>query len=253
MKDGVRFAVTEEEREASYHLRYKVYVECMNRLSDKANHRKKELRDDYDKFANALIAVKDGELAGTLRLFWGGDTKFPDPMAEAYRLDPFLKRLAPDQVCIIERLMVSEKRRGSSIALRMYQEVMRFVVTHKIEVVLIDCEQHNMASYLKLGFRPFTKTYDYPGIGPVIPMALIVGDYQHLKAVGSPFGMLINEDNLHYCNHSNQLKRIIDFESKIARLSGSNNLLFFDYFQSFSKKSTPKLFQGSRFKMRLSA
>jgi len=253
MIDGVRFAAVEEEREASYHLRYKVYVECMNRLCNKADHKNKMLQDEYDKVANALIAVKDGELSGTLRLFWGGDAAFSTSMTEAYRLDPFLKQLNRNQICIIERLMVSEKRRGSSIALKMYSEVMRFVIEHKVEVVLIDCEHHNMDSYSKLGFRPFTKTYDYPGIGTVIPMVLIVGDYQHLKTVGSPFSMLIKEEILSFCRCVDELKEIIHFESKIARLSEPNKLIYFNDFHDFSKRVAPKLFQESRLRMRLSA
>lgn len=71
MQDGVRFAITEEDNRASFKLRYQIYVKSMGRLKDKGDHEKEELRDEYDKFARAVIAVQNGEPIGTLRLFWG--------------------------------------------------------------------------------------------------------------------------------------------------------------------------------------
>lgn len=221
MHDGVRFAETEEDLRASFRLRYKVYVESMGRLRDKGDHELKELRDEYDKDARAVIAVKNGEPIGTLRLFWGGDAPFSRTLIEAYRLGPFLEFLDQDKVCIFERLMVDEKHRGSSATLRMYKAVMCFVLAKKIEAVFLDCEPHHLNSYLKLGFRPFSKTYSYPGIGLVIPMILIVGDYQHLKKVGSPFSMLVRDNELDYCTHTEQLRKSIWHKGNVLSQAGS--------------------------------
>ena len=71
MRDGVRFAENEDDLRASFQLRYKVYVESMGRLKDKGDHKRKELRDEQDKNARSVIAIKKGQPIGTLRLFWG--------------------------------------------------------------------------------------------------------------------------------------------------------------------------------------
>ena len=205
MLDGVRFAENEEELHSSYRMRYRVYVEGMGRLKDKGDHELKELRDDYDAIARAVITIKNGEPIGTLRLFWGGDAVFPETLKKAYHVTPFQDVVDEKKICIVERLMVDEKHRGSSTTLRMYKEVMHFVLKHQIEVVLLDCEPHHLNSYLKLGFRPFAPTYSYPGIGLVIPMVLISGDYEHLKRVGSPFALLTREEDLSHCRHTEQL------------------------------------------------
>ena len=255
MKEGVRFAVTGEEFQAVYQLRYKVYVESMGRLSDKADHDSKELHDEYDKTARALIAIKDGIPAGTLRLFWGGDAPFSQSMVKAYHLTPFLKQLEANQICIVERLMVGEKHRGSTTALRMYKEVMSFVLDHQAEVVLLDCEPHHLSSYLKLGFRPFAEAYAYPGIGPVIPMALIAGDYEHLKRVGSPFAQLLREEDLSHCRYVKKLHEIIDHESKTVNQSMPHKNEFFQHFYTLRNKlydKVPKV-SDSRLKVKLSA
>jgi len=209
MKEGVRFAKSESELRACYQLRHKVYVEGMGRFSDQSNHTLKELQDDLDKNARTVIAVKKNTAIGTLRLFWGGDTSFTQEQVAAYHLSTFKPLLKQDKICIIERLMVDDEYRGSFTALRMYKEVMDFVVNQQIEVVLLDCEIHHLEAYLKLGFKPFEKQFDYPGVGPVIPMALIVGDYTHLQQIGSPFAMLLPEEKLNYCKYNNTLKNTI--------------------------------------------
>ena len=250
MLDGVRFAVTEEDNQASYKLRYQIYVQSMGRLKDKGDHVNQELRDEYDNSARAVIAIQNGEPIGTLRLFWGGDVPFSNSLIEAYSIAPFLDILEQNQICIVERLMVTEDHRGSNVTLRMYKEVMNFVLKHRAEIVLLDCEPHHLNSYLKLGFRPFTTPYTYPGIGLVIPMALVVGDYEHLKQVGSPFAMLTKPEDLAYCNSADDLTRVIDNKGNVHSLTLSNTEQFLDEIKSLSPgkqwsfNTTPSLFDA---------
>ncbi len=128
--------------------------------------------------------------------------------------------------------MVDEKHRGSTIALQMYKEVMRFVLENQIELVMLDCEPENLNSYLKLDFHPFGARYHYPGIGEVIPMALITGDYDHLKRVGSPFSALLTKEDLSYCCFVSNLRAVLNQESN--RFLGQYNYEL-DYYSEFLK------------------
>jgi CRP-like cAMP-binding protein len=132
----------------------------------------------------------------------------------------------------------------------MYKEVMNFVLKHRAEIVLLDCEPHHLNSYLKLGFRPFTTPYTYPGIGLVIPMALIVGDYDHLKRIGSPFAMLTKPEDLAYCRFADELTHVIDNKTNVHSLTVSNTAQFLDEISSLSPgkdwsfNTTPSLFDS---------
>ena len=226
MQDGVRFSATEQEFNASYQLRYKVYVEQMGRFKDMGNHELKELKDEHDDYARSIIAIKDGVAIGTLRLFWGQDKNFSPWLIDAYHLSLFLKELDPQQICIVERLMVDLCHRGGSATLRMYKEVMTFVLDHHIEAVLLNCEPHHLNSYLKLGFKPFTEIYSYPGIGLVIPMVLITGDYEHLKRIGSPFYILTKEEDFSHCRLVGVLQNTIAQQTSIVSQSTSGKAAF---------------------------
>jgi len=255
MIDGVRFAETEQELHASYKLRYKIYVEAMGRFKDKGDHVLKELRDDYDEDARAVIAVKNSLPIGTLRLFWGGDAAFDDAMIESYRVGKVKSILKDKQICIIERLMIDEKYRGSATSLRLYRQVMKFVLDNKVSAVLILCEPHHMNSYLKLGFRPFDDIYSYPGVGSVVPMLLNAGDYEHLKEVGSPFSRLITKEDIEYCRHVNELQELIKGgESNVVSFSKlyEKRLKVVKGFVNPQNRLQAELFR-SRLKMRLSA
>jgi predicted GNAT family N-acyltransferase len=226
MQDGVRFSATEQEFNASYQLRYKVYVEQMGRFKDMGNHELKELKDEHDDYARSIIAIKDGVAIGTLRLFWGQDKNFSPWLIDAYHLSLFLKELDPQQICIVERLMVDLCHRGGSATLRMYKEVMHFVLDHHIEAVLLNCEPHHLNSYLKLGFKPFAEIYSYPGIGLVIPMVLITGDYEHLKRIGSPFYLLTREEDFSHCRLVSVLQNTIAQQTSIVSQSTSGKAAF---------------------------
>jgi predicted GNAT family N-acyltransferase len=239
VEDGTRFALTDEELQASYRLRYKVYVESMGRLREKGDHDRKELCDEYDQYARAVISIRDGEPVGTLRVFWGGDAPFVDTLIKAYHVEPFKQYLSEDQICIVERMMIDEQHRGSSVALHLYKEVMYFVLENEVEVVLLDCEPHHLNSYLRLGFRPFTYPYSYPGIGLVIPMVLIVGDYDHLKRLRSPFAILARPEDLSYCKYVPQLQSLVEDQSQFLEHYGESKAGFLESIYAFRTEKEP--------------
>jgi predicted GNAT family N-acyltransferase len=218
MENGIRFTRSQEERQAAYQLRYKTYVKTMGRFNNSCDHDRQELHDEYDKTARIIIAVKNNKIIGTLRVLWGKDLAFDHNLVETYRIKPFLNILDPSKICIVERLMVDENHRGSATMLRMFNAVMEFILTQKIELLLINAEAHLSNSYIKLGCKSFAKQHIYPGIGPVTPMALVVGDYQHLKIVRSPFSLLAAAGDVDYCQHTQQLVNIIHREAKLAMI-----------------------------------
>ncbi len=66
-------ATSDEDREAIYRFRYRVYVEEMDRYRTIADHERKRLIEPDDAASHLFKATAGGEVIGTMRLSWGGD------------------------------------------------------------------------------------------------------------------------------------------------------------------------------------
>lgn len=212
MRDGVRFAQTTDELKASYQLRYRIYVEEMGRLKDDSDISNRELRDEHDQSARTLIAVKNQKVIGTLRILWGGDTAFGEHKIKTYHMAPFLKALRSDEICVVERLMVDKDYRGSSTMLRLYKETLRFIIDRKIELLLLASEPDHVVHYQRLGAHIFARPRLYEGIGPVIPMAQAMGDYDHQERVHSPFAMITKPEDWQHFSKTDAINNIVELE-----------------------------------------
>ena len=246
MTMSIRFAETDDDFKLSFQLRYKIYVEEMGRLKGESNEMRRELRDERDQSARILIACKDQKIVGTMRILWGGDKDFDRHQTKMYNISPFMQSLHCNEICIIERLMVDKSCRGSSVMLRMYKEALQFIIKNKIELMLLASEPHHINHYQRLGAKAFAKIRMYEGIGPVMPMAQAMGDFEYQKKVNSPFSMLSKETDWKHFNKQEQINRIIDAESLKIRSSdphSSHHHLYSSVFETdtddvtFSKRA----------------
>jgi hypothetical protein len=254
MIDGVRLATTSEELIASYQLRYKIYIEDMGRLKEKGNNTLKELRDSYDDSARTVVAIKNQKAIGTLRILWGGDTEFDQNLLKTYHVTPFFKDLDKSEICIVERLMVDKNHRGSSTMLRLYKETLRFIIDRKIELLLLASEPNQVTHYQRLGGHVFAKSYLYPGIGPVFPIAQAMGDYQYFEKIRSPFALLTKPGDWRHFHKMETINDIIDSEqAKIHNTSKHGHLSENSLTSPFRQLSSIPLVSENKLQLRIGA
>jgi predicted GNAT family N-acyltransferase len=187
----VRFARTEDEREAVYRLRYATYVEEMHLYTSQADHERRWLTDTEDATARLLYAEVEGQVVGTARLHLGRDGPLPEPVAGRFSLEHFAPLIPPEQVCVVGRFMVRRDMRGTAVPYRLIQENIRFQLDQGLELAFCDCQPHLLNLYMSLGFRPYLGTYDHPEFGVMVPLVLVLQDREHLEWVGSPLRALL--------------------------------------------------------------
>jgi CRP-like cAMP-binding protein/predicted GNAT family N-acyltransferase len=194
MEVQVRFARTEEEREAVYRLRYATYVEEMHLYTSQADHARRWLADAEDATAHLLYAEVEGQVVGTARLHLGGEDAIPPALATRFALERFVPLVAREQVCVVGRFMVRRDMRGTAVPYRLIQENIRFQLERGMELAFCDCQPHLLNLYMSLGFRPYLGTYDHPEFGVMVPLVLVLRDREHLEWVGSPLRSLLPAD-----------------------------------------------------------
>src|SRR5262245_59830729 len=95
----VRFATTEEEREAIYRLRYATYVQEIHLYSRQADHERSWLKDPDDESVRLMYATVGQEIVGTLRMHLGGEGSLSEALTTRFELAPFLALLPPERLC----------------------------------------------------------------------------------------------------------------------------------------------------------
>jgi hypothetical protein len=191
----IRPAADEVEREAAYRLRYRIYVEEMNRYRGSADHERKLLVEEDDAKSRIYVAVNHaGEIVGTMRWTWGGDAPFSERVIEQYRLPPFLTELPAVSIIVGERFMVSAAMRGSDLLFRMFCTYLEFVNARRIELIFGDCEPHLLNLYIGLGFRSYTRrNVNSAETGYLIPLVMVAEDVAYMRQIGSPLAHVLKD------------------------------------------------------------
>ncbi len=193
-QDGVYLAQSDEEREAVFRLRYNVYVEELGRYGAIANHQERLFSEPIDGLSFLFYAIRNGEVAGTMRLTWGGRATFPGRQIHQYNLSPFLQEMEPDQIVVGERFMVTKPYRGSDLLFQLFCSYLEFVNERRIQLMFGDCEPHLLNVYQALGFRNYAAdNINSPETGYLIPLVLIPEDIQYLRQVNSPLAGILKD------------------------------------------------------------
>ncbi len=181
-----KFATTTEEREAVYRLRYEIYVTERHSYQDIADHENKLLFDDHDQTARLLYATVGDEVVGSLRLNWGADAPFTEEIMTAYEIQRFLPTVPMDQMIIFSRFMTRSDYRHKGISFQFLAAMFTFFLENGLQLAFCDCRPHLINSYVRLGFRTYTKTYNDNITGLLVPLVMVVEGSDYFKKVASP-------------------------------------------------------------------
>lgn len=175
-------------------FKYDIYVDEMDRYGDIADHENRLLVEADDATSHNFLVEVDGELAGTMRITWGGDGGINKRHIEQYDLAPFLEHVPIDQMVVGERLMLLPKYRGTNLLLQVFEAFLRFVNERRVQFFFGDCEPHLINTYQALGFRTYTKrNVNSTATGYLIPLVIVAEDVDFLRRIGSPLVAFVQE------------------------------------------------------------
>lgn len=191
----IRPAESAEELRAVQGFKYRIYVEEMQRYADIADHENRLLVEDDDATSRNFLIEAGGDLAGVVRLTWGGDAgAIRERQIMQYDLAPFLEHITADQFVICERLMILPRYRGTDLLMQIFGMMMGFCNTRRIQLFFGDSEPHLINTYLALGFRTYTENHvNSPATGFLIPLVIVIEDLEYLRRVGSPLVSSLTE------------------------------------------------------------
>jgi len=163
---------------------YDTYVEEMGRDRDQADHEKRELPDARSEIGEVIVAEVDGKVVGTLICTPSWTQALGD-----YEALYNMQRLGqdhPNNSGIITKLMVAPEYRRSRLSIRIACELYRHAVPLGVHHALIDCNEHLLSFFLRLGFLPFGPPVCHPAYGHVHVLKLDCLDLDNLTNMRSP-------------------------------------------------------------------
>jgi CRP-like cAMP-binding protein/predicted GNAT family N-acyltransferase len=184
---------TAAEREQVYRLRYDIYIDEMHYPYANADHAGRRLADALDATARLLLAREGDQALGTMRIQFGADAPFDVGSVSTYGLDRLRGLVAPAQLAILTRFMIRPEHRAGPLARSMFLRFAELLVKERIEVAFLDCLPHLVNFYTGLGFRPSGPAVNDAISGVLVPMALLLGDHDHLQRVESPLLPVLRE------------------------------------------------------------
>ncbi|NKB77721.1 MAG: GNAT family N-acetyltransferase [Gammaproteobacteria bacterium] len=186
-------AETQAQKDEIYRFRFDVFGREMGLLGPLENWKEPSFSDLADTHSYHFFAEFDDEVVGSVRITSGDFCATSDEFAETYELQPFLTELAPKEIAVVTRLMVSSEYRGSVLGLHLVKETADYCLDNEVECVFIDCQPHLVPLYQRYGFRSYRTIFNDPYVGVMVPLVLVISDFDHLMQVRSPFLRMIKK------------------------------------------------------------
>ena len=185
----LKFATTDEERDAVYRLRYDVYI--TERGEDVDDHEpvgetEGRLADAADASSQLLYAADDDRVVGSLRITWGGETELPAKWQTMYDLERFAPVVGPERLAVMSKFVVRPDFRGAMLPFRLLARTAEFCLDKSVALVFADCQPFLLDLYLQLGFRSFTEPENDPAVGISVPLVMVCEDFEYLRDIRSP-------------------------------------------------------------------
>lgn len=190
MSIHVSKAETEEQRQAVYRFRYRIYVEELEWEPPSVDHENRLLRDALDPLAQSYLLESDGEPVGTLRLLYLSRLADAGKLREKYALGPVLNSFQPDEVMFSSRFMLHPRLRHGKAILSLVGKAYEDARRDGIRLNFADCSPHLLPLYEHLGYRRYANPFEDPGFGFKLPLMMLMGDAEGLEAGHSPLARL---------------------------------------------------------------
>ena len=166
---------------------YSVYVEEMKKQIASADHISKRLEDMAVQDGQVHCVFSSGRLVATLRRNMVTELESSSSIWSDFRIKS-LEELT-DLACVSysSKLIISPDYRSSTLMARLVSHAYAHACESGLQIDLLYCLPRLVPLYKRLGFVAIPGSRYQPGVGTLIPMALLMNDIEYLKKTRSPF------------------------------------------------------------------
>ncbi len=193
---AVHRAATQEEREAVYRFRYRVYVEELHRELGGVDHERRMVRDSEDDqpYTHHFYVGSLDAIEGVVRVRVWGPGEMPEAFAKKLSMHLFGPAQARLRTSEIGRFMIDPRRRGSLVLPSMARHTYEFLAGEaKVDLSFCYSRPGMVDYYRRLGSRPYGADLFEESEGMEVPLVSVLSDHAYYRQVGSPMAPWIKK------------------------------------------------------------
>jgi predicted GNAT family N-acyltransferase len=163
-----------EMLERAQRLRYEVYCQELQRSSPHADHRRRIIADELDRFGHTFIAMQGDETIGTLR------GNLPSEGSLGALEDLYGMRTSPcypAAASVCTKFVVKKAKRGGVTALSLISAMVRYGMRRNVRECYADSVPPLLHYYQAIGFEICGCKFIHPENGPSYPLRLDLSKY----------------------------------------------------------------------------
>jgi N-acyl-L-homoserine lactone synthetase len=184
-------ARSEEEREAIYRFRYRVYVDELGLSPPQADHERRRLADAHDQVGLSYGLMEEGgNVVGSLRCIFMADVQDLAPFVAKFAMEPAIRAFGVAAVATTSRFMLDPKLRQGMSILHLMRLAYEDARARGVRLNYGDCSPHMLPFYEGMGYRRYVAPYNDTAYGFKLPILMLVGDRRHFAAVRCPLARL---------------------------------------------------------------
>ncbi|HET8700274.1 MAG TPA: cyclic nucleotide-binding domain-containing protein [Nitrococcus sp.] len=191
MSTLVRIAENEEDKNAIYAFRYRIYVDEFQLSPAEADYERKILRDDLDDVGISYVLWRNDQVVGSLRTVYLADMPNPGKLIGKFGLAPAMQRFGVDAIATTSRFMLDPKVRQGRAIYDMMDIAYRQGMERGVRLNYGDCSPHLLPFYKHLGYRRYTRAYNDTNYGYKLPILMLTRDHAWFTRVKSPLARVV--------------------------------------------------------------
>jgi GNAT superfamily N-acetyltransferase len=180
------------DRQEEFRFRYRVYVDELGLRPREADHARRLLADELDRYARSYALVADGEIVGAVRLIFIQDLPDAGRLIERFSMGPALAFCGAAAICTTSRFIIDARFRGRKSMLLLMEEVFRDARSRGFRLNYGDCSASLLSFYMPLGYRAYAPSFDDPSYGSEIPLVMLA-DWRCFERSCSPLARVARE------------------------------------------------------------
>lgn len=182
---AIRAVTSSKELHAIGRLRYRLFVGRDGESSTYANHGEGWLLEPIDTASLNLWAGSDRRCLAAVRITQGADA-VTDPQLLAMLRHCALPQAAYPGCLVLSRLAVRHEARVRALAPALARQAYRVGLAAGASMALLVSRPAEVASFVRLGFKPSGTAWSEPGVGERRCLTLALRDRAALRTTNSP-------------------------------------------------------------------